>query len=318
VTLSIAAAMVLAAGRGERMRPLSDVVPKPALPLPGGPLVGWSLRLVATTGADRVVVNAWHLADRMEEAVRQVEAARPGPAVVVTREPALLGTGGGLARARDLGLLGDAGPVVVANGDVVQSLDLTPLLARHAEGVDDVTLALLPHLDPCRWSRVELDHDGHVSAVRPSGTPRTGEVPLLYPGVMVVSRAALQRIPAIRCEVPDVLWEPARKARRLGGVVVSGHWREVGTPTAYREAAVALCGDRSRVADGARVDPGATLVSSFVGPGCRVAEGAIVESSVLAAGASVGVDARVTRSVVLGPVAVPAGAAMRDEVSTVR
>jgi len=308
--------MVLAAGRGERMRPLSDVAPKPALPLPGGPLVGWSLRLLATTGADRLVVNTWHLAARMEEAVRQVETGRRDLAVVVTREPDLLGTAGGLARARDLGLLGEAGPVVVANGDVVQSLDLGPLLARHAEGVDDVTLALLPHLDPRRWSRVELDQDGHVSAVRPSGPPQPGEVPLLYPGVMVVSRDALDRIPAARCEVPEVLWDPARRARRLGGVVVSGHWREVGTPTAYRETAVALCGDRSRVAADARVDPGATLVSSFVGPGGRVAESAVVESSVIAEGASVGAGARVTRSIVLGPVEVSAGATVHDQVLT--
>ncbi len=309
--------MVLAAGRGERMRPLSDVIPKPALPLPGGPLVSWSLRLVATTATNRVVVNTWHLAARMEEAVRQIASGRHDLEVVVTREPDLLGTAGGIARARDLGLLGDAGPVVVANGDVVQSLDLAPLLARHAEGIDDVTLALLPHLDPCRWSRVELDHEGHVSAVRPSGPPQPGEVPLLYPGVMVVARAALERIPATRCEVPDVLWEPARRARRLGGVVVSGHWREVGTPAAYRETAVALCGDRPRVSEEARVDPSATLVSSYVGPGCRVAADAVIESSVLADGASVGAGAKVTRSIVLGPVAVPAGEVMRDEVATV-
>jgi mannose-1-phosphate guanylyltransferase len=308
--------MVLAAGRGERMRPLSDLVPKPALPLPGGPLVAWSLRLTAATGARRVVVNTWHLAARMEEAVRRVATALPDVEVVVTRETDLLGTAGGLARARDLGLLGGDGAVLVANGDVVQSLDLRPLLARHDEGVDDVTLALLPHLDPRRWSRVELDLDGHVRAVRPSGPPSSGEVPLLYPGVMMVSRDALDRIPSGRCEVPATLWEPARRAGRLGGVVVSGHWREVGTPAAYREAAVALCGDRSRVAEDARLHPNAAVSTSFIGPGSHIAEGAVVEASVVTAGATVGPGARVSRSVLLGPVHVPADEVVTDEVRT--
>ena len=67
--------MVFAAGRGERMRPLSDVMPKPALELPDGPVISSSLRLAVETGCGRVVVNAWHLADRMEEAVRG--AGRP-------------------------------------------------------------------------------------------------------------------------------------------------------------------------------------------------------------------------------------------------
>ena len=58
--------MVLAAGRGERMRPLSDTLPKPALPLPDGPVVRSALQLAATTGTGRVVVNVWHLAERME------------------------------------------------------------------------------------------------------------------------------------------------------------------------------------------------------------------------------------------------------------
>lgn len=316
MTPAVSVAMVLAAGRGERMRPLSDLLPKPALPLPGGPLLWWSLRLVAAAGASRVVANAWHLAGHVEDAVRHAAAALPGVDVVVSREPDLLGTAGGIARARDLGMLGDEGPVLVANGDVVQSLDLRALLTRHAEGIDDVTLALLPHLDPRRWSRVELDQDGHVRALHPSGTPGEGEVPLLYPGVMVVSRAALARIPATRCEVPAVLWEPAREAGRLGGVVVSGHWREVGTPAAYLETAVALCGRRARVADDARVDPAAVLTTSFVGAGSRVAAGARVEASVVAAGAAVGAGAVVSGSVLLGPVTVAAGEVVRDEVRT--
>ena len=65
-------AMVLAAGRGQRMRPLSDTLPKPALPLPGGPLVAWAMRQATASGAHRMVVNSWHLAPLMEEAIRSI------------------------------------------------------------------------------------------------------------------------------------------------------------------------------------------------------------------------------------------------------
>ena len=178
--MNVATTMVLAAGRGQRMRPLSDVVPKPALPLPGGPLMGWSIRLVCGLGPSRVVVNSWHLPDRVERVAAAIVATADGVELAVSRENDLMGTAGGLALARDRGLLGNDGPVVVANGDVVQALDLMPVLERHSSGVDDVTLALLPHLDPLRWSRVELDPSGRVTALRPRGTPAATEVPLRF------------------------------------------------------------------------------------------------------------------------------------------
>jgi len=70
---AVAAAMVLAAGRGERMRPLSDALPKPALPLPNGPVVASALRLAAGAGIRSVTVNLWHLAEEMERALRRLE-----------------------------------------------------------------------------------------------------------------------------------------------------------------------------------------------------------------------------------------------------
>ena len=142
--------MVLAAGRGERMRPLSDVLPKPALPLIDRPVVASAIRLAAARDA-RVTVNIWHLADLMERALGEIDAATR---VTVSRESELMGTAGGIALARDRGLLGDAGPVLIVNGDSLLNLDLEPLYRRMASTDDLVSLALLPHLDPLRWSRL--------------------------------------------------------------------------------------------------------------------------------------------------------------------
>ena len=304
-------AMILAAGRGERMRPLSDVLPKPALPLPSGPVVASALQLAAAAGVGSVTVNLWHLAEEMERALRRLEP--PGIAVATSREEKLMGTAGGLALARSRGLLGRDGPVLVINGDCLLSLELGPLLERGAAGDDLVTLALMPHPDPVRWSRVVLTGEGTVAAMLRPGEPAPGEIPFLYPGVMVVSRQALDALPVEALATPEALWEPARAAGRLGGAVVRGRWREVGTPRDYLEAALDPLGARSAVDPTASVDPAATVRSTFVGARARVAAGAVVEESVLACGAAVGAGARVVRSVVLGPVAIAEGEVVVDQ-----
>lgn len=296
-----AAAMVLAAGRGERMRPLSDVLPKPALPLPEGPVVASAMRLAATAGARRIVVNTWHLGALMAAAVAEV--ALPGVEILLSPEPSLMGTAGGLALARDRGLLDGEGPILVLNGDGVLDLELAPLAARHAASGDLVTLALRPHPDSQRWSRVLLAADGRVEAMLAAGPAAPEENAMLYPGVMVVAREALARLPAGRGEIAPLLWGPALAAGRLGGVVVPGSWREVGTPADYRELVVERLGDAAWVHPSASVAPSAVLRGSLVGAGSRVAEEAVVHGSVVAAGAQVGAGAEVTGSVLLGRVA---------------
>lgn len=301
--------MVLAAGRGERMRPLSDAVPKPALPLVSEPVVASPLRLAAASGADRLVVNTWHLADAMAAAVAAVDLPTE---VAISREPELMGTAGGLVLARDRGLLGARGPVLVINGDGVLDLDLEPVIRRMAGSDDLVTLALLPHPDPQRWSRVVLDADGKVCRIVGSGRPNPDEVPLLYPGVMLVSRTALDGLEAGPGAVPERLWGPALASGRLGGVVVSGWWREIGTPTDYLGAVLDGLSGRVVIDRTATVDPTASIATALVGARAEIGRRATVRQSVVGAGASVGHDARVVRSVLLGGVSVHAGRPVVD------
>lgn len=312
MTVRLQVAMVLAAGRGERLRPLSDVLPKPALPLPDGPVVGWGLRLAVRCGVSHITANTWHLAPRMEAVL---EEARPeGVTLSLSREPELLGTAGGLAEARDRGLLGRDGSVLVINGDGVLGLDLEPVLERHAAGHDLVTLALLPHLDPHRWSRVTVDAAGRVADILPPGDPTPNEVPLLYPGVMVVARPALDLLPTNVCGVSEALWRPARALGRLGGVVVSGHWREVGTPADYLETVQAHLGDTTWIDPTARVHPRARLRSCLIGRGSVIGSGTVVEASIVAEGAVVPTGVQVRRSILLGRLTVEPGAIVENAV----
>jgi len=293
-------AMILAAGLGVRMRPLTSVLPKPALPMTDGPVVASALRLAASAGATKIVVNVSHLAEQMAEAVSEVTIG--GIEIALSFEDELMGTAGGLAMARDRGLLGNENSVLVINGDGALGLNLEGFAEHHLASGDLVTLALLPHLDPEQWSRVVLDVDERVTEIHPPGRPGPHEVPFLYPGVMAVHREALDALPATPGEIPVALWNPARKERRLGGLVVAGHWREVGSPTDYLEVMLLRLAGTTWIHPSAEVSAGASIHSSFVGRGAVVMDRAVLEESVVAEDALVGQGARVTRSVLLGPV----------------
>ena len=304
--------MVLAAGRGERMQPLSSVVPKPALALPDGPVIASCMRLAAHAGVDRIVVNTWHLAEKMAEAVAEV--ALNGIEIALSPETELMGTAGGLALARERGLLGQDGPVLVLNGDSVVSLDLEALVEHHLDTEDSVTLALLPHLDPGRWSRVVLDADDRVAGIHSPGRPDTSEAPFLYPGVMAVSQAAIERLPTAPGDIPEILWKPARKAHRLGGVVVAGHWREVGTPEDYLAVMSLRLAGNNFVHPTASVHSSAYLVASFVGRDVTIEDGARVDSSILSEGVIVRRGARIEHSVLMGKIEVGPDETVIEEV----
>ena len=314
--MTVAAAMVLAAGRGERMQPLSLVLPKPALPLLDQPVVASALRLATTIGSERLVVNTWHLAEAMERALAEIDL---GIEIAVSREPELMDTAGGIALARDRGLLGEHGPVLIINGDGWLNLNLDPLLERMTRSGDLVSLALLPHLDPFRWSRVILDPNGLVHCIKKAGRPDPTEVPFLYPGVMLVAREALNDLSPLPGAVPERLWRPALATHRLGGVVVPGHWREIGTPSDYLEAVLGRLGGGTPVIHpSAEVHPSAQVSAAFIGRGARIGDDSVVKESVVAEGATVAPRTRVLRSVLLGDLSTSPGEVVVDEFRAVR
>lgn len=293
--------MLLAAGRGDRMEPLSSWVPKPALDVLGRPLLASSLDHLRRAGCTRVVVNLHRHPEAVAAAVRQ--EAGPGLAVGFSRESRLLGGAGGVAAAREL--LGP-GDVLVANADTWIDLDLSSVLA----GADDeIVLALLPHPNPTRWGGVVLNRDGRVERIfQAGGAPPDGG--LLFTGFQRVGAAVVAALPPPPCEWAPV-WDGLRLDGRLRGVVVSGTFREAGTPAAYHRLVTDLLAGASWVHPHATVALSAELVASAVGAGCRVDGSARVEASVLTGATRVAAGARVTGSVVVGAT-VAAGVALRD------
>jgi len=231
--------MVLAAGRGQRLRPITDSLPKPLVEIAGRTLLDRVLDRLADAGIARAVVNAHHLADRLAAHLD----ARPDdatPAVDLVREPTLLETGGSVAAA--LPRLGTA-PFFVANADALWLDGPTPALARLAAAWDDEAMdALLllvraPEAVGMEGPAAEaadffLDPEGRARR-RPPGAV----APFFYGGVQLVHPRLLGGAPDPAgggySMVP--LWDAAEAAGRLWGVVHDGAWFHVGTPAALEE-----------------------------------------------------------------------------------
>jgi mannose-1-phosphate guanylyltransferase len=314
------AGMVLCAGLGTRLRPLTSRVPKPAVPVCGLPLVRWSLALLAGAGVRRAVVNVHHLPEVMARTARQAAGAL-GLELAVSAEPVIAGTGGALREAR--AALRDAGAVVVVNGDILFDVDLAAALAAHRASGALATMVLLPMPAGARYAAVETDAGGAVRRIAGAfGPGGEGLTPWHFSGVHVLSPGLLDHVPAAPFEV-DVnrhVYPPLMASGAVRGFVTGGYWNDLGTPARYLEAtrdvlvgrvppgrfpgADPFAGSRQVrpglwIAPGARVDPGARLEApALVREGAEIAAGAVVGPA-----AVIGVGARV-----------PAGATVREAV----
>lgn len=297
--------MVLCAGLGTRLRPLTHRVPKPAVPVGSAPLVRLSLSLLAGAGVRRAVVNVHHLPDAMESAAR--DAARAlGLELAVSREPVVAGTGGALREARPL--LEGAEAIYLLNGDVLFDVDLPAALARHRASGALATMVLLPMPAGGGYAAVEVDGSGAVRRIAGAfgPGPLEGELaPFHFSGVHVLSPGLLDRVPRdpFACDVNRHVYPPLMASGAVRGLVVSGYWNDLGTPARYLEASADLLAGRIplgrfpgaeplggtrelspgvRAAADARIDPGARLEAPvFVGPRCTVPAGARLHDAVL-------------------------------------
>lgn len=207
-------AMLLAAGRGERMRPLTDSTPKPLLPVAGRPLIVWHLERLARAGITEVVINLSWLGEQIAAALGDGSAY--GVAIRYSREPwPALETGGGLFQA--LPLLGKE-PFLLFNGDVFADIDPATL---HIAAGDLAQLVLVPNPAHHPAGDFFLDLAGRISAV-------AGER-LTYSGVALIRPELFEGAAAGR--FPLLPWlVRARDAGLLGGQKHSGAWTDVGTP----------------------------------------------------------------------------------------
>lgn len=224
-------AFVLAAGLGNRMRPLTDDKPKPMVPLAGRPLIDHVLDRLAAAGITRAVVNVHYKA----EVLLAHLSSREAPRIAVSDERAeLLETGGGVVKAR--ALIGDA-PFLVHNSDTVWLEHGVANLDRLIGAWDrlrmDSLLLLAERTRSIGYDGAgdfELAADGRVSR-RQKGQA----TPFVFAGVSIAHPRLIEGAPAGAFSL-NLLWDRAIAAGRLYGVVLDGLWMHVGTPEALVEA----------------------------------------------------------------------------------
>lgn len=217
-------AMVMAAGLGKRMRPLTASRPKPLVPVAGKPLIDWSLDRLVEAGISRAVVNVHYLADALEAHLAQ----KPGLAVTVSDERTLLlETGGGMVHAQ--ALLPD--PFFCVNSDNIWLDGPRNVFAELSSAWDparmDALLLMVRH--PAAHNYVGKG-DFHLDSLGRISRRRTGRIaPFIYTGIQLVSHRLLRDAPAGPFST-NLLWTRAIDEGRLFGWVHTGQWFEVGTP----------------------------------------------------------------------------------------
>jgi mannose-1-phosphate guanylyltransferase len=297
--------MILAAGLGTRLKPLTDLRAKPLVPVGDRPAIAHVLDRLRAAGVERVVLNAHHHVEQLRAFVQaeptrafvqaeptrafvQAEPTRvfgqaeplramgPGhPRLALSEEPVLRGTAGGIAHARDL--LG-AGDVLLWNADILADVDVTALLAAHG---GEATLVVQPRARG--QGSVGTDEAGRVVRLRQAlfGVEAQGGE---FLGVHVLGAALRGALPERGGLIEDVYIPALARGATLRTVHFHGAWHDIGTVRRYIDANMAWLAARG--------------VTRWVGPDARVAAGVVLDGAVVGAGASVAGQGALRRCVV--------------------
>ncbi len=240
------AAMVLAAGLGKRMRPLTDTLPKPLVPVAGRSLIDLVIDRLGDYGIERIVVNLHYFRPALEAHL----LARKSPRIELSPEIELLETGGGVAHA--LGRLGPD-PFFVINADVLWLDGRRPALARLAEAWDAAAMDALLLLHPsCTAYGYEGIGDYFCDSLGRLRRRRSHEIaPYIFAGVQILHPRLFTGAPRGAFSL-NKLYDKAQEAGRLWGIVNDGRWFHVGTPEGLADTEAELGVTKSRSAAASR------------------------------------------------------------------
>lgn len=293
-------AMILSAGYGTRLWPLTEDRTKPALPILGKPLVGYVAEYLARYGYKEIIVNLHHRPASVRTALGN--GSQFGVTIDYVEEPVILGTSGALDNARHLL---DQETFVVINGKIITDIDLGAALETHRQANALATLVLLPNTARERFTIVEIG-DGLVR--RFGGMPTQAvpdslneHPPLMFTGIQILEPRIFDYIPrgVFSHSTVDVYPQAIAKGERIVAYVGAGQWYELSTIQRYLEVNLKLLADkgedvylgsRSTIAFGAAVHqsilwdevsvaPGATVRQAILGDGVRIQSGEVIESA---------------------------------------
>jgi mannose-1-phosphate guanylyltransferase len=311
-------ALVLAAGRGSRLRPLTEAFPKPLLPVLGRPLVAWTLERLEAAGCQVAALNLHHRDGDIPRALGDRWGSMP---LVYSREEELLGTLGALGPLREL--FAGQEEVVVVNGDSLCRWPLRRLLARHRRHRPAATLLLTSRGDLRSFGGgVTVDGKGLLRSLRGAGPPADGVRRRVFAGAHVLARELLERIPEGSSDFVSDLYQPLLdEGSPIRTVLTRRGWHDLGTPGRYLTAALARSrrwgiGPLGWRSPGARIHPRARVRRSVLERGAVVGTGARLDRCLLLPGAQIGEGCRLCDVVVGLDTEVPRGSHIEGRLLT--
>ena len=217
--------MLLAAGLGTRLRPLTDTVPKPMLPVRGRPLIAYALDALARGGIREVMINLHHLPEQIRAHVG--DGSPYGLHAQYSVEPTILGTGGGLKQCADF--FGRA-PFVVINADTLIDIDIAAVAAYHVTRGGPATLVVRKLSKGESYTPVALAPDGWVTGF--------GKGEHYYTGITIGTAPLLDILPANHpaCLIQEGIKPLLARGERIAAFLHEGTWNDVGTPERYASA----------------------------------------------------------------------------------
>ena len=329
-------AIILAAGFGERLRPLSEVIAKPAVPFLNRPLLHYALETCAKAGIAKIGVNLHH----RPETVRAAAKAWDGAPLEIQFSPEaqILGTGGALHPFEEWA---EESPLLLLNGDTLAAFSAQDLFARRQGANAEAALLTRPNPDPRQYSGVIVDAHGRVRQIAgaPSASLSAGKV-MMFAGAHALAPGFIRRYaPARACDINLQIYPPLIVAGRLP-VTLEMHspvWADLGTRERFLNAtgaALRAMGSQQwpfAMARGSRLhkthtggllllDESASVrveavkVEGFavIGPRCVISSEATLENSVLLAGAKLGRGAKISGSVIGPDLLIKSGTEVRD------
>jgi mannose-1-phosphate guanylyltransferase len=283
-------AMILAAGLGTRLRPLTEMKPKALMPVANKPILLRNIEYLISHGIAEIIVNAHHHSQQVLDYLK--DGALFGLKIEVKVEAEILGTGGGIKNTEDFW---DKEPFIVINSDILTDINLAAVYQVHQTSGALVTLVL--H-DCEAYNQVQVDDQWNITDIAKGNMPDR----LAFTGIHVINPEVLSHIP--RGLFSDII-ECYRKLIRLGKPVraclVKGHyWRDIGSIQSYLEANRELAGN-----------------SFVIGPGCSIDSSVkLTDWGVIGQNSSLGKKAEVQRSVLWEGITIKEGIKVVDAVVT--
>lgn len=298
-------AMILAAGFGTRLWPLTEDRTKPAIPFLNRPLITYAIDYLAQAGIRDIIINLHHQPESITEPLG--DGSQLGVRIQYSYEEEILGTSGAIDRVRDQ-LLDD--DFIVINGKIITNIDLQAAIAEHRERQAIATLVLKENKERERFSIIEIDERGHIInfagfpqphakeiAEGQNGAPpviRTEDVPLMFVGITVLSPRIFEYMPR-NCyshSVVDVYPKAMAAGEGVIAHITKGDWYELSTIERYLESSIHFARQKG--------------LANVQGKDCLIETDAFVEDSILWNGVTVGSGAQVRQAVLADGVRIPA------------